>query len=202
MLYSVRGKLIHTEPGMAVVECGGVGYRLFVTLPTLQRLPPRGGEAMLHTYLHIKEDALDLYGFAEPVELQSFKLLLSVSGVGPRVALSLLSDLSPERLALAVLSGDAKTLGKSQGVGPKLAGRIVLELKDKMGGMQSGLAEALPLSEAAGPGDRGSRGEAVSALTALGYTPSEAALAVAGCDPSAPVQEIIKFGLKALTSRR
>lgn len=202
MIYSVRGKLIHAEPGFAVIECGGVGYRCFVSLSTLQRLPPLGGEASLFTCLIPREESLDLFGFADQAEQQCFKMLTSVSGVGPKVAMSILSDLTPDRFALAVASGDAKTLTKSQGVGMKLAQRITLELKDKISGIQPKISDSVPLSAVSSADDRTSRGEAVSALTVLGYSQSEAALAVASCDPSLTVEEIIKAALKSLASRR
>ncbi len=202
MIYSVRGKLIHAEPGLAVVECGGVGYRCFVSLATMQKLPSKGSEVSLFTYLNIREDAMDLYGFADLAEQDSFKMLTSVSGVGPKVAMSILSDLSPDRFALAVMSGDAKTLTKSQGVGSKIAQRIVLELRDKIKGIQTQLPGDMQMSSISTPDDRSNRGEAISALTVLGYSQSEAALAIAGCDPSSTVEEMIKAALKALASRR
>ena len=123
MIYSVHGKLIHLEANLAVVECGGVGYKCLTTANTLSTLPPLGGEVRLLTWLQVREDGIELFGFAEERELSSFKMLISVSGVGPKAALSILSDLSPEKFALCVASGDAKLLTRSQGIGQKIAQR-------------------------------------------------------------------------------
>lgn len=136
MLYSVRGKLIHMEPRTAVIECAGVGYKCFITMHTARQLPALGGEVILYTILSVREDAVDLFGFADQGELNCFRQLTSVSGVGPKAAVAILSELSPERVAMAVASGDYKTLTRASGVGPKLAQRIVLEMKDKVGALQ------------------------------------------------------------------
>lgn len=117
MLYSVKGELIHLEPKMAVVCCGGVGFRLQITMNTARQLPSIGSEAMLYTVMNVREDAMELFGFADQQELNSFKLLTGISGVGPKVGLSILSELTPERVALAVASGDYKALTKAAGVG-------------------------------------------------------------------------------------
>ena len=124
MYYSVRDDLIHADPKMAVIECGGGGYKCHITMNTARQLPPVGQEAMLYTVLNVREDALELFGFASQGELTCFKQLTAVSGVGPKVGLAILSELSPERVALAVAAGDFKSLTKAQGVGAKLAQRM------------------------------------------------------------------------------
>lgn len=197
MYYSVTGRLIYTEPGLAVVECGGVGYKCMTTLTTQSVLPPLGKEATLYTHLNVREDALDLYGFATQEECTSFKLLTSVSGVGPKSALALLSGMTPDQLALCIASGDAKSLTRAPGIGPKAAQRLILELRDKITDEQLGSG----LGDAGGgivPGMQTGAGEAVSALCALGYSQSEAAKALSGLDTSLPVDELIRQGLKRL----
>ena len=200
MIYSVRGPLLASEPGMAVVECAGVGYRCFVSMSTLAALPPKGEQALLFTHFVVREDAQELYGFATLQERDSFRLLLGVSGVGPRVALSILSDLSGDRLQLAVAGGDVKALTRCQGVGPKLAQRIVLELKDKMGSLLSKGQALSPGGQPAGSALPGAVGEAISALEVLGYSQTEAAAALKGCPEDLPVPAMIKQALKNLAA--
>lgn len=132
MFYSVSGILIHAEPAFAVVECGGVGFKCFTSMSTQRSLPQIGEKVKLFTYLSVREDALDLFGFCTMTELNCFKMLTSVSGVGAKVGVSILSELTPEQVAMAVAGGDSKTLSRASGVGPKLAQRIALELKDKV----------------------------------------------------------------------
>ena len=197
MIYSLRGRLIDADPHTAVVECAGVGYGCRATLNTLRQLPPIGGEVFLHTYMVVREDAMELYGFADTAELTCFKLLISVNGVGPKAALSILSDFSPDRLALLIASGDAKSITKAAGVGPKMAQRIVLELKDKVGA--AGLGASDEAVEAAGSVSKsGNAAEAAAALAALGYAQSEAALAVGRLDSQLPVEELIRQALKSM----
>ena len=199
MLYSVRGTLVHRETGAAVVECGGVGYRCSVTLNTARRLPDVGEEVLLYTILNVREDAVDLFGFSERSELSCFKMLTSVNGVGPKAGLAILSELPPERVALAVAAGDHKAFTRAQGVGPKLAQRIVLELKDKVGLPAAGdgisLAPAVP---SGGISASHAAEEAVSALTMLGFTAGEASAAVGKLDSSLPVDQLVRQALKAL----
>ena len=132
MIYSIRGKLMVKDTELAVVECGGVGYACRTTLSTLSQLQAVGNDVMLYTYLHVREDNIELFGFASQQELNCFKMLISVSGVGPKAALSILSDVTPEKFALLVASEDSKTLTRTKGIGAKTAQRIVLELKDKI----------------------------------------------------------------------
>lgn len=199
MIYSLRGTLIFTDTSSAVIECGGVGYKCTVTYNTLRDLPPKNEEVMLFTYMNVREDAVDLFGFLSTDELDWFKRLISVNGVGPKAAVAILSELSPQKLTLAVASGDTKTITRASGVGPKMAQRIVLELKDKVAKTISsdGSAGSVGVFEASDAGDS-ALSEAIAALIALGYSQSEAAAAVAGQDLSQPVDTIIKNALKKL----
>ena len=197
MFYRLRGTLIHKEPGMAAVECGGVAFRCLTSLSTQRALPAVGEEAVLYTQLNVREDALDLFGFATLSEQNCFRILTSVSGVGPKVALAILSELSPERLAVAVATGDSKTLTRANGVGPKLAQRIALELRDKVKGIQA--ASGVPAAGSSGPAlASDNAGAAVNALAVLGYAPSDAAAVVAKFDSSLSVEELIRCSLKAM----
>jgi Holliday junction DNA helicase RuvA len=198
MIYSLCGSLVHIEAGFAVVECGGVGFKCSTTANTIKRLPKIGEKVTLFTYLNVREDALDLFGFFDGKELSCFKMLISVSGVGPKAALSILSEASPEKFALYVASGDSKALTRAPGIGPKIAQRIVLELRDKISGEQA--AEGFGDVSLGVPSASGSAEEAVGALVVLGYSRSEAALAVGRCDVSMTVEEIIRQALKRLVS--
>lgn len=194
MIYSLQGELTHWEQGLAVVECGGVGYACRTTMNTLAKIRDLG-KVKLFTYLHVTENGLDLFGFADNSELLSFKQLISVSGVGPKAALSILSDITPSKLALCIATGDSKTLTKSPGIGAKIAQRIVLELKDKVAKEQKISSAEL----ASAPNLGGSAvSEAVTALQTLGFTPAQCAAALSGADPEAAVEDLIKFGLKNL----
>ncbi len=199
MFYSLRGRLILTQTNFAVIECGGVGYRCLTSLSTLRKLPKNNEEVFLYTYLYIREGAIDLYGFADMEELNCFKMLIGVSKVGPRLALSILSDLSPERFVLCVASGDAKTITRSQGVGAKLAERIVLELKDKIKGME--VSKGFSSDDIPAPEDSSSIGEAISALVVLGYSQSEAAMALSKLDPTLTVDKLITLALRNLAGQ-
>ena len=199
MIYSVRGKIIHKGIDVAVVECGGVGYACRTTLSTLSKIGRSGDEVMLYTYLHVREDNVELFGFATEQELNCFKMLISVSGVGPKAGLAILSDTNPERFALTVATGDYKAFTKTKGVGPKLAQRVVLELKDKITKEQlAGTDSSQVFFEA--PADGGSVSEAIAALVVLGYSQTEAASAVAKLDHSLPVEELIKQSLKKMAA--
>ncbi len=200
MIYSVRGELIHKEPFLAVVECGGIGYACKITCTTASQIAEVGNEVFLYTYLNVREDSVELFGFYSKQELHCFKLLISVSGVGPKVALSILSDMDAQRFALAVASGDSAAFKKTKGVGPKVAQRIVLELKDKVS--KEGITQetikaagnvAVPI------GDDSS--EAVTALMTLGFSQAEVAEAVAQLEAGLSTEEIIKKALKILGNR-
>ena len=196
MLYSVKGELIHMEPQMAVICCGGVGFRCRITMNTARQLPAVGSEAMLYTMMNVREDAIELFGFADQGELNCFKQLTAITGVGPKAAIAILSELSPERVALAVASGDYKTLTRAPGVGPKLAQRIVLEMKDKVGALQTSGGAELP--QGAVVSAAGNAAEAVNALSVLGFTPGEASAAVGKLDSALPVETLVRQALKSL----
>lgn len=196
MIYSVRGELIHTEPSLAVVECAGVGYACRTTMNTLKQIGGTGGEVRLFTYLHVREDAVDLFGFADTAELSCFKQLLSVSGVGPKAALSILSELNPSKLALCITTGDSKTLTRCPGIGAKTAQRIVLELKDKVAKEQH--ISAVDFAAQPSVSESNNISEALTALCVLGFPMQQAQNAVAGVDADASVEEIIKYALKRL----
>lgn len=201
MIYSVSGTLIHLEPGVAVVECGGVGFKCLTSMNTQRKLPNIGGQVKLYTKLNVREDAMDLFGFATLAELSCFTMLTGVSGVGPRVGLAILSELVPEQVALAVASGDSKALTRASGVGAKLAQRIALELKDKVKKMGVVTEGGAPVSPAGVMSAAGNAANAVSALAVLGYTPSEAASVVAKFDSSLPTEELIRLSLREMGSK-
>lgn len=199
MFYSLRGKLAFADPAFAVIDCGGVCFKCFTSLNTIRSLPSAGSEVTLFTHMLVKEDALDLYGFLTTQELDCFRLLISVSGIGPKAAVSILSELTPDKLAISIASGDAKALTRAQGVGKKIAERAVLELKSKITGVAVSASEvsaAASVSSEAGS----DAAEAVEALVALGYSRSDAAVAVGSMDKSLSVDEMIRRGLKMLAA--
>lgn len=200
MLYNIRGKLTVSDVNFIVVECGGVGFKCFTTLNTVKNIGRTGDEVNVFTYLSVREDAMDLYGFATLDELNAFKLLISVSGIGPKAAAAILSELAPDRLAVCIASGDAKAITRAQGVGKKTAERVVLELKDKMGSIAVGDASDV-VSSVASVGESSNSAEAVEALVALGYSQSDAAVVVGGMDKSLSVDEMIRNGLKQLAKK-
>lgn len=203
MIYSVHGKLIAKESSMAVVECGGVGYGCRTTFTTLGQLGAIGETVFLYTVLSVREDAAELFGFATQQELQCFQLLTSVSGVGPKAALTILSDLTPDRFLLTVASGDSKTLTRSKGIGAKSAQRIVMELKDKIAGESIGLLAGAEVQSAAAASSAGGNvGEAIEALVTLGYTQGEVAPIVAKLDPSLSASELIRRTLQEFGKKR
>ena len=199
MIASLRGKLIFSDTSSVVLECGGVGFRCVVTRTTLNRLPRIGEELFLYTHFSVREDSMDLYGFSELEELQAFKLITSVNGVGPKIGIAILSEFSADRLTLYIASGDAKALTSASGVGIKLAQRIVLELKDKMGDL--GVAASADVAAVGNAVASSSSAEAVEALVSLGYSKSEASLAVGKLDSTLPADELIKQALKSLARR-
>lgn len=200
MLYNVRGKLTVSDVNFIVVECGGVGFKCFTTLNTVKNIGKIGDEVNVFTYLAVREDAMDLYGFATLDELNAFKLLITVSGIGPKAAAAILSELAPDRLAICIASGDAKAITKAQGVGKKTAERVVLELKDKMGAITVGNTSDV-VSSVATVGESSNSAEAVEALVALGYSQSDAAVVVGSMDKSLSVDEMIRNGLKQLAKK-
>lgn len=199
MIYNIRGTLTYTDINYAVVECGGVGFKCFVSMTTLKELPSLGKETNLYTYLAVREDAMDLFGFATQQELDAFKLLITVSGVGPKAAMAVLSVLPPDRLSIAVSSGDVKSIQSAQGVGKKTAERIVLELKDKMLGIAPSNAAAVQGIQAVAANSDAQ--EAVEVLVSLGFNQSDAATVVGAMDKGLSVDDMIRKGLKQLSSQ-
>ncbi len=198
MFYSITGRVVHRDTQSVALETGGVAFQCSTTLSTLKTIGEKGSTATLYTYLNVREDALDLFGFATEQELECFKLLISVSGVGPKAALSILSELTPDKLALCLATGDSKSITRAQGVGPKLAQRVVLELKDKLAKGLEMPADSPEIQAAGLAAADGNASEAVSALTMLGYSQSEAAMAVSKLDGDLPVEALIKQALKQL----
>ena len=198
MFYYLEGTVAHTEPYLAVIDCGGVGYLCHVTAMTQARIK-QGQKARLFTHLNVREDAMELYGFADIEERNCFLLLVGISGVGMKVGLSILSSLTPERFAMAVLGDDERARTAVPGVGKKLAQRIILELKDKLKGKLKDRESAETfLPDTALPGGN-ALDEARMALQVLGYSPSEASAALRGCDPAVMnVEEMIRAALKQL----
>lgn len=199
MIYSLTGKVIYADLTSVVIECSGVGFRCFTSATSLRDVDP-GEETTLYTYMAVKEDAIDLYGFSTEFELDWFKNLISVTGVGPKAALAILSALTPDRLILSISAGDAKAITKAQGVGNKIAQRVILELKDKA---KTSATSSNELSNDFGGLDEVASGdntsEAVAALTMLGYSQTDAAVAVNKLDRTLPVEQLIKQALKLLS---
>lgn len=197
MIATLNGKLIIKELNYVVVECGGVGIKCFVTQHTHSTVGNIGDNVFLYTYLVVREDALDLYGFSDNSELEVFKLITSVSGVGSKIGLTILSEFTADKIMLYIASGDAKSLTAASGVGIKLAQRIVLELKDKVGSVSLGDA-SIDVKSVGNATANSSSKEAIEALVSLGYTQSEASLAVGRLDQSLDTNELIKQALKSL----
>lgn len=201
MFYSLTGTVVHYDTQSVAVSCSGVAFLCQTSTNTLKKIAQKGAEVTVYTYLNVREDALDLFGFAEEKELDCFKLLISVSGVGPKMALSILSVLTVEELSMAIAAGDSKAISAANGVGSKMAQRIIMELKDKIAaGMFSDVFDSSSVSVAKASSS-GNSAEAVSALTMLGYTQTEAASAVSKLDGSKTVEELIKDALKLLSKQ-
>lgn len=201
MIYCLQGTVLKKTLDMVVLSCAGVGYQMLVPASVASALPAVGQEATLFTEMHLTENDVTLYGFASEEQKACFKLLTSVSGVGPKVGIAILNVLTPEKITLAISAADHKAFTAANGVGPKLAQRIVLELKDKVA---KGLAEGVTLGEVGGSSaaPAGNMTQAIAALTSLGYSPSEAASAVAKTDETLPVEEIIKLALRSMAKGR
>ncbi len=197
MFYYLNGVVAEMEANLAVIDCGGVGYACATTNYTLSQLK-KGERAKLYTYMNVREDAVELFGFATQSELHSFKLLLGVSGVGPKAALSILSANTPANLAMAVVMGDEKALTAAPGIGKKIAQRIILELKDKLAKEQPSFSGDTGIMPSIAVPDDKVR-EASAALAVLGYSASEVAAALKGIDMDAlPLEEIIRQALKRM----
>ena len=198
MLYYVSGPVAVLEPGLAVIDCSGVGYGCRVTAYTAAQLK-LNQQAKLYITESIREDAFDLYGFISREEQRCYELLTSVSGVGPKAAISILSA-GPQNFTLAVMTGDEKLLTAAQGIGKKIAQRIILELKDKMGGGSMELD--FSTGPAAAPAQTGGNAAmAHAALQELGYSPAEIHTALKGADPNASTEELIRYALRAMVMK-
>ena len=203
MYYHIEGILAYKDSSVAVIDCGGVGYKLNISYTTFTRLPDTGQKFKLFTHLVVKDDALDLLGFYDLSEKNAFVMLTSVSGIGPKSAMSVLSSLTPERFAFAVASGDYKELSLAHGVSAKTAQKIILELKDKIN------KESAELEKSDGPAyvadntsaGGNSRSAAINALVVLGYSRIEANDALKSIDLTQPLEEIIKVGLRNLLKK-
>ena len=203
MIYCLTGKIIKKTMNAVVVSCGGVGYYAQCPASVAGALPGVGKEATLYTVMSVTENDVSLYGFATEEQQACFEMLTAVSGVGPKVGLAILSVMEPERVALAISAGDHKAFKAASGVGPKLAQRIVLELKDKVA---KGFVDGISLEDVAGASAQTpaaqSSSQAIAALVSLGYSQSEAALAVSKIDATLPVEEIIKLALRGMAAGR
>lgn len=197
MISSLRGKLLYSDNQYAVIECSGVGFKIYASLKTLAKLGNVGGEVFVHTYMSVREDAIDLYGFATSDELEAFKLVTSVNGLGSKMAIALLSEFTSDQISFFILANDAKSLTRASGIGPKLAQRMVLELKDKIQKGAVTLSDDNILVQATGRNENAN--EAIAALVALGFSQSEATAAVSKLDQTLSVDELIKGGLKNLS---
>ena len=202
MFYYVDGTVTVLKQGLAVIDCGGVGYACHASQNTIGKLKI-GTRARLLTYLNVREDIFELYGFTDEEEQSCFEMMIGVSGVGPKAALSILSVAPPDRLALSIITGDEKMLMQAPGIGKKIAQRIVLELRDKMSKEQLETASASsPVAAAAVSGGVNHTQEAVAALMVLGYTQAEALHAMEGLDAAGmDAEEIIRQCLKKLVKQ-
>ena len=194
MIYYVSGPVTILEPGMAVIDCSGVGYGCRVTAYTAAQLK-LNQSARLYITESIREDAFDLFGFISREEQRCYEMLTTVNGVGPKAAMAILSP-GPQNFTLAVMTGDEKMLTAAQGVGKKLAQRIILELKDKIGGGTAQLDFSMPV--AAAPVAQGNLQLATAALQELGYSPAEVATALKGADATAATEDLIKYALRQM----
>ena len=203
MIYCLTGKIVKKSMSAVVLSCGGVGYYAQCPASVAGALPGVGKEATLYTVMSVTENDVSLYGFATEEQQACFEMLTAVSGVGPKVGLAILSVMEPQRVALAISAGDHKAFKAANGVGPKLAQRIVLELKDKVA---KGFVDGISLEDVAGAASgepaTQSASQAIAALVSLGYSQSEAALAISKIDATLPVEEIIKLALRGMAVRR
>ena len=208
MFYYIEGKLAHLDYGFAVVDANGVGYKLTITQTTYESMPPHlsvseAPVVRLYTYMAVREDGIELFGFASESELEAFKLLITVSGVGPKAATAILSVFTPDKLAITIMNEDTKAIAKANGIGAKTAARIVLELKDKI---SKTYTESIPTSQSASatrttaPVGSSKLSDAQSALLVLGYTKSEVVAALRGIDlANKETDDIIRLALKNLS---
>lgn len=194
MYYYIKGTLVQKSDNYIVVDANGVGYMIYTSLNSMENADEVGKKITIYTYLHVREDVMDLFGFTTIEEKNMFMQLISVSGVGPKAALSILSVTTPAKFAVAVITNDVKTITKASGVGPKMAQRVILELKDKM---KTDELE-IDLEDESEDILSDNRSEAISALVVLGYSSNDAQKAVKGIDGTLSVEEIIKKALAGL----
>ncbi len=201
MFYSLTGKIVYSDISRVAIECNGIAFDVSTSVNTLRKLGSIGDNATVFTYLAVREDGVELFGFSDNEELQYFKMLISVSGVGPKAAVAILSVLTPEMLALSITAGDVKSITKAQGVGPKIAQRIVIELKDKVSKLVPTKFSTEKIADSAVLLPTENTEEAVNALMALGYSHSDASQSVSSIDPNNSVENIIKQALRNLARR-
>ncbi len=195
MIATLRGTLTYLEPTYCIIECGGVGFQCYISGKALGSMSNIGEEVKLFTYMSVKEDAIDLYGFADMEELNCFKLITSVSGVGSKIGLAILTAFSPQQISLYIAGNDPKSLTAASGVGIKLAQRIILELKDKITAIPGTDVE---ISSTVSSSTNINSKEAIAALVSLGYSQSEASHTVGKLSPDLPVDTLIKEALRLL----
>jgi Holliday junction DNA helicase RuvA len=199
MIYSIKGKLDYANESFIVIDNNGIGYKVFISGKFFERLPSIGSDIKVYTHMNIREDDISLYGFASQEELEIFKILLGINGVGPKAAISILTALTVQELYLAVISEDIKAITKANGIGTKGAQRIVLELKDKLK-MEDMLDAAYDNSVGAAPQSQDVSGDVIMALTSLGYSQSEAVMAIRKVDNSSDMdtEQLLKAALKKM----
>ena len=199
MIYSVTGNVVDFDANNVCVDVNGVAFRCMTTFTTSQKCASTGMKVTLYTYLNVREDAMELFGFYDKTEMDCFKMLITVNGVGPKMGLAILSEMTPDKVALSIAAGDYKALTKANGVGPKLAQRICMELKDKVGKSMANVTSSVDLTAVSSTLTNSNTAEAVAALEMLGYSQSDASVAVSKIDSSLSVEEIIKQALKMLS---
>ena len=198
MFYYLNGKVDIIDMTSLVVDCGGVGYLVYASAATIGKASVAQGAMLIYTYVSVREDAFEIYGFADKAELAAFKLLIGVSGIGPKAGLSILSTLSPARLSSAIISGDAKAISAAPGVGKKTAERVILELKDKIGKTFDMPEEESAVVVAQNESAKEKQRDVTDTLLALGYTKGEIGKVLGKIDSEKPLEDMIKDALKFL----
>ena len=201
MISYIKGEIVYNDAEGVIIENNGIGYRVIVPAFSAQKLCSQRGEVIVHTYMSVREDGITLFGFASPEERELYEKLISVSGIGPKAAVSILGALTPSQLIAAIISADSAAIARAPGIGKKTAQRVILDLKDKLG--SEAIAEAFDVSDAAAVSETAAgddRSEAVEALVALGYTRSEALKAVSRVyNDGMDVQKILSAALRELS---
>ena len=206
MISFIKGKLVHIYENVIIVENNGIGYEIFVPVSVIGNMPIVGSEVMIYTYMHVREDALQLFGFLDRDTLEIFKLLITVSGIGPKGAIGVLGTLSADDIRYAVMAEDAKTIAKAPGIGAKTASKVVIELKDKlkMRDVAENISSEIDWQQSIfdDGGSKQAVSDAIEALVSLGYSATEATKAVRKADAGddVTVEELLKLSLKYLYS--